>query len=323
MKALQLEKSTKVEDLELSEVKIPEIKSGWVLVKVMAFGLNHSEVMFRQFEIDNPKFEKPRIIGIECVGLVENGSDTDLEKGEKVVALMGGMGRTFDGSYAEYALLPRKNIFRVKTELDWAHLAAVPETYFTAWGSLFDCLQLKSSDTLLIRAGASALGIASTLIAKGVGARVISTVRDDGRNDLLEEIGVDRIVIDPDGSLEEIGFDEKVDKVLDLIGAATAKDSLKVLNFGGIVCSTGTLGGKFRVDINPINDIPNGCYLTGFYSNYPTQEVVDTLFAFIDEQKITPKNGKTYQFEDVKTYSKDLEDGTTGGKGVVLVGARG
>ena len=165
MKALVLESSVSVEDLKLSDIEIPKVKDDWVLVKVMAFGMNHSEALFRQFEIDNPAFKKPVVPGIECVGIVENPSNTNLSKGDKVIALMGGMGRTFNGSYEEYVLLPRKNVFKVNTKLDWIHLAAIPETYFTAWGSLFECLQLKENDSLLIRGGTSALGIASIILA--------------------------------------------------------------------------------------------------------------------------------------------------------------
>lgn len=321
MKALQLHQSTKVEDLALSEVEIPAIKSGWVLIKVVAFGLNHSEVMFRQFEIDNPKFEKPRIIGIECVGIVEDGSDTDLQKGEKVIALMGGMGRTFDGSYAEYTLVPRKNVFIVHNDLDWAHLAAVPETYFTAWGSLFECLRLTPEDTLLIRAGTSALGIASIILAKSIRTKVVVTVRNHNQDKLLKSLGVDKILIDQNGSLVEIGYIGKANKILDLIGASTAKDSLNALQEGGIACITGTLGGEYRLELNPIYDIPNGRYLTGFYSNYPTQEKIDKIFDFINKNNVVPHIGKVYRFADVKTYSRDLEEGKTGGKGVVMVAA--
>lgn len=321
MKALRLDKSTAVEDLALSEVEIPKVKSGWVLIKVMAFGLNHSEVSFRLSEIDSPKFQKPRIVGIECVGIVADGSDTDLKKGDKVVALMGGMGRTFDGSYAEYVLAPRKNVFLTHSDLDWAELAAVPETYLTVYGSLFECLDLTPEDTLLIRAGASALGLAAITLAKAIRVKVAATVRNHSQDKLLKKLGVDEILIDQNGSLAEIGYVGRANKILDLIGAKTAKDSLKALKTGGVACITGTLGGEYRLELNPIYDIPNGCYLTGYYSNYPTQETMDAIFDFIDEVDIKPPIGKVYQFADVKTYSHDLEDGKIGGKGVVLVGA--
>lgn len=319
MKALVLENSTKVEDLKLSDIDIPKVKDDWVLVKVMAFGMNHSEALFRQFEIDNPAFKKPVVPGIECVGIVEDSSNSDLSKGDKVIALMGGMGRTFNGSYEEYVLLPKKNVFKVNTKLDWIHLAAIPETYFTAWGSLFECLQLKEKDSLLIRGGTSALGIASIILAKSLGCRVLVTVRSDKHNELLEYLGVDKIIIDTDNSIKDkIG--EKVDKILELVGPLTVPESLKLLNKGGICCSTGILGNVFTLDkFDPIKEIPNGCYLTGFYSNYPTQETIDEMMTFIDDYEIIPEIGKVYSFDDVIEYSRDLENGKTNGKGIVVV----
>ena len=319
MKALVLENSTKVEDLKLSDIDIPKVKDDWILVKVMAFGMNHSEALFRQFEIDNPAFKKPVVPGIECVGIVEDSSNSDLSKGDKVIALMGGMGRTFNGSYEEYVLLPKKNVFKVNTKLDWIHLTAIPETYFTAWGSLFECLKLKENDSLLIRGGTSALGIASIILAKSLGCRVLVTVRSDKHNELLEYLGVDKIIIDTDNSIKDkIG--EKVDKILELVGPLTVPESLKLLNKGGICCSTGILGNVFTLDkFDPIKEIPNGCYLTGFYSNYPTQETIDEMMTFIDDYEIMPEIGKVYSFDNVIDYSRDLENGKTNGKGIVVV----
>jgi NADPH:quinone reductase-like Zn-dependent oxidoreductase len=319
MKALLLNQSTEVEDLKLSDITIPSIKDNWVLIKIMAFGLNHSESIFRQFEIDNPVFHKPIVPGIECVGIVENPSNTDLKKGDKVIALMGGMGRSFHGSYEEYALLPKKNVFKVNTDLDWIHLAAIPETYFTAWGSLFTCLNLKSTDTLLIRGASSALGIASIIIAKHLGCKIIATIRNEKHITYLKSLHVDDIIIDKDNSIIN-KIDTKVDKILELVGPLTVRESLKLLNQGGICCSTGILGNVFTLNnFDPIKDIPNGHYLTGFYSNYPTQSIINDMMDFINKHSIIPEIGNVYKFDDVIQYSTDLQNGTTNGKGIVVV----
>ena len=132
MKAVVLTKPTKAEDIVLSEVEVPKVKSGWVLVKIKAFGLNHSEQILREFEIENDYINKPIIPGIECVGEIADPSDSSFSVGQKVVALMGGMGRSFNGSYAEYALLPVHHIFPVESNLTWSEMGAIPETYFTA-----------------------------------------------------------------------------------------------------------------------------------------------------------------------------------------------
>jgi len=145
MKAVLLDRPTEAENVELCEIPIPEVKPGWVLVRIKAFGMNHSEQILRLNEIRADYISKPIIPGIECVGEIADPSDSNFTAGQKVVALMGGMGRSFHGSYAEYALLPVHHVFAVKSALSWTDMAAIPETYFTAWGSFFECLHLKAS----------------------------------------------------------------------------------------------------------------------------------------------------------------------------------
>lgn len=186
MKAVLLNSVTPAEEVALSEVGIPEVRPGWVLVKVKAFGMNHSEKILRLQEIENAYIQKPIIPGIECVGEIVQPSDSHFKKGQKVAALMGGMGREFHGSYAEYALLPANHVFKADTSLSWKEMAAVPETYFTAWDSLFECLNLTKEDVLLIRGATCALGYAAMQIAKAIGSKVIATTHKESKLPLLK-----------------------------------------------------------------------------------------------------------------------------------------
>lgn len=319
MKAVKLYRSCEAKDIKIEDVEKPKAKENWVVVKIMAFGMNHSEALFRQFEIDNDFFEKPRVPGIECVGIIEESLDDRFQKGDKVIALMGGMGRSFDGSYEEYALLPIKNVFKVNnTNLDWIHLAAIPETYFTAYGSLFQCLQLKETDSLLIRGGTSALGIASICIAKSLGCRIIATTTDENKCEFLDYLGVDSIIVDKNNFKDQM--DEKVDKILELVGPRTLLESMSYLKEGGICCNTGILGGVYELNhFDPIKDIPNGTFLTGFYSNYPTQKIIDEMMEFLNKYSISPELGNIYKFDDIVKASEDLEKGRTNGKAVIVV----
>ncbi|WML56183.1 alcohol dehydrogenase catalytic domain-containing protein [Neobacillus sp. PS2-9] len=175
MKAVVLEKPCKADELVVQEVPTPKVKPGWVLVKIKAFGINRSEIFTRQG--DSPSVKLPRIIGIECAGAIEDPSDSSFQKGQKVVSLMGGLGREFDGSYAEYALIPSSQVYPIDNDLDWVELAAIPEMYYTAYASLFDTLRLTKGETLLIRGGTSSVGLAALQLAKSVGATVVSTTR--------------------------------------------------------------------------------------------------------------------------------------------------
>lgn len=158
MKAIVVSKAGGPEVLKLEEVPRPQIKPGWSLVKIKGFGINHSEIFTRRGL--SPSVSFPRILGIECVGVIEETTDPGrLPIGQKVVSIMGEMGRDFDGSYAEYTLVPNKQLYPIQSNLDWADLAAIPETYYTAYGSMLN-LKIKSSDRILVRGGSSGVGIA-------------------------------------------------------------------------------------------------------------------------------------------------------------------
>ncbi|MCR5203370.1 MAG: zinc-binding dehydrogenase [Lachnospiraceae bacterium] len=344
MKAVILTKPTKGSEVVLSDIDIPQVKPGWVLVKVKGFGMNHSEAILREFEIECDYIKKPIIPGIECVGEIADPSDSDFKIGEKVVALMGGMGRSFDGSYAEYALLPVHHVFSVDSKLSWAEMAAVPETYFTAWGSIFQCLKLEKDDIILIRGASCALGYVAIQLAKALGCKVIGTTHKKEKISLLENAGCDICILD-DGNIKEkinekingkinekieeknndktndiINYDLKINKALELVGIKTIKDTMQSMASGGIVCNTGILGGVFEWNnFDPIKDIPNGVYLTSFYSNYPTKEMMQDIFSFMDEHALKPLIGKEFTFDKISEACEALDEGKINGKIVVTV----
>ena len=315
MKAVVLTGLTPAEEIRLTDAPVPEVRPGWVLVKVKAFGLNHSEQILRLGEIRADYIHKPIIPGIECVGEVTDPSDSPLEVGQKVAALMGGMGRSFHGSYAEYDLIPAHHVFPVSSDLSWRELAAVPETWFTAWGSLFECLRLEPGDTLLIRGGTCALGYAAIQIAKALGCRVIATTHREGKLPLLAE--ADEALLDT-GTMA--GRVSGVTKALELVGPRTLRDTLGCMEKGGVVCSTGILGRVSVLDgFDPIKDIPNGVYLTGFFSNYPTQPVMDAIFSFLRDHCLKPHVGAAFDLAHIADACAAQDSGTVNGKIVVTV----
>lgn len=315
MKAVILTKPIKSSEVRLSECEIPKVKPGWVLVRIRAFGINHSEQILRKFEISAPYIQKPIIPGIECVGEIADASDTAFCTGQKVIALMGGMGREFNGSYAEYALLPAHHVFAIDSNLAWEQLAAIPETYFTAWGSLFECLSLQSGDHLLIRGGTCALGYAAIQIAKALGCKVTATTHKESKMQLLTDCGADAALLD-NGSLRRQIFG--ITKALELVGIKTLEDTLSCMKKGGIVCNTGNLGGVYTWNgFDPIKNIPNGVYLTGFFSNTPTQETINDIFVFLNTHNLTPHIGKQYHFTEIAKACEDMDSGKINGKIVI------
>lgn len=315
MKAVLLDRPTEAENVELCEIPIPEVKPGWVLVRIKAFGMNHSEQILRLNEIRADYIRKPIIPGIECVGEIADPSNSNFTVGQKVVALMGGMGRSFHGSYAEYALLPIHHVFAVESALSWTDMAAIPETYFTAWGSLFECLCLKPSDTLLIRGATCALGYAAMQIAKAIGCTVVATTHKESKLPLLT--GADQAILDTGKLCDTLNG---VTKALELVGPKTLPDTLRCVEKGGIVCNTGILGGVYTLNgFDPIKDIPNGVYLTGFFSNYPTEKTMRDIFEFLDNHGLKPAIGASFAFEQIKDACAALDSGSVNGKIVVTL----
>lgn len=326
MKAVVLRRTCTPSDLVIEDIPVPKIKPGWVLVKVKAFGLNHSESILRRFEADAPYIHLPRIMGIECAGEIEDPSDSSFSKGQRVVALMGGMGRSFDGSYAEYALLPQSIVFTVDTDLGWNDLASVPETYFTVYSALFERLRLEATDSLLVRGGTSAAGHAAVRLAKSIGCTVFASTRKPEKCASLEAAGADYPIVD-DGSLpgtllaiEPCG----VTKVLELVGPATLLESMSLLRRGGIACDVGVLGKQYTFEsFDPIKDIPPGTYLTSFYSNDPTQEIIDRIFLHLEQHRMVPEPAALFELSDIAKAHELLDSGCANGKIVVSIGGQG
>lgn len=317
MKAVVVYKPGGPEQLVYTDVPRPALKAGWSLVRVRAFGVNHSEIFTRQGL--SPSVSFPRILGIECVGMVEETTDAvRLPAGQRVVSLMGEMGRAFDGGYAEYVLLPNEQIYPVQSELPWEILAAILETYYTAFGSLKN-LRIEDGYTVLVRGGASGVGIAFLRLMRAQFPHMYivgSTRRAEQRTRVLAA-GYSDVVIEEDGILRT---DERYDRILELVGPAVMKDSMKHLARGGILCNTGLLGGKWDLEgFEPIGDLAEDAYLTSFYSGNVREEHLSELFAYIRQYKVPVRPERVFTLSDTAEAHRWLEGRDGFGKAVVLV----
>ncbi len=155
MRAVVLEAPGPPEALRIREVPVPEPRPGWVLIRVKAFGINRSELHTRLGLAQGVTF--PRVLGIEATGVVAAAPGREFEEGQQVAAMMGGMGRTVDGGYAEFTSVPASQVIPFRSELDWATLGAIPEMVQTGHGSLTVGLDAQPGQTLLIRGGTSSV----------------------------------------------------------------------------------------------------------------------------------------------------------------------
>ena len=304
------------EVLEYTQVPRPSVRPGHTLVKVRGFGINHSEVFTRQGLSPSVKF--PRILGIECVGVVEESSDPKrFPAGMRVASLMGEMGRDFDGGYAEYCLLPNDQVYPIETSLDWEHMAAVPETYYTAYLSMRN-LRIEDGQRVLVRGGTSGVGVAFARLVRAAFPQVtlVGTTRSPEKVAHVLEAGFDEAVVDAHGELQGAGT---FDRVLELVGPATMKDTCAHVREGGVVCSTGQLGGQWCLDgFDPIMDLPPNGYLTSAYSGFTNGAVLQELFDFIERNRIDVTPEHVYRLDEVPQAHARLESTHSLGKLVVI-----
>jgi NADPH:quinone reductase-like Zn-dependent oxidoreductase len=309
------------EVLEIRELPVPTVREGWSLVRVRGVGLNRSELRTRQGH--SPSVTFPRVLGIECVGVVAASTDPLLPEGTTVAAVMGEMGREFDGGYAEYALLPNSLLMPVSTTLPWDVLAALPETYLTAQGSL-DALGA-TQGRLLIRGGTSSVGMAAASIASGHGIETAATTRRQDKVDALKSAGVDHVLLDTGGSLATSVhsiWPDGPDHVLDLVGADTALDSLRLVRRGGTVCVSGSLSGWVIPNLEPIAMIPSGTRLTAFHSDTLRGSAGATVFQRVVREVeagvCRPNVDRVFGLTDIVAAHRYMENNQATGKLVVL-----
>jgi NADPH:quinone reductase-like Zn-dependent oxidoreductase len=316
------------EVLEIHELPVPAVREGSSLVQVKGAGLNRSELRTRQGHSPNVTF--PRVLGIECVGTVAASTDPTLPDGTTVAAVMGEMGREFNGGYAEYALLPNSLLMPVTTTLAWDVLAALPETYLTAQGSL-DALGVVpgGQGRLLIRGGTSSVGMAAASIAAGYGVETAATTRRQGKVDALTAAGVDHVLVNDGGSLAanlHAIWPEGPDHVLDLVGTSTAVDSLQLVRRGGTVCMTGTLSGWLIPNFEPVAMIPSGTMFTAFHSDNlkgsAGAAVLQRIVQEVEAGVYRPNVDRVFGLNDIVAAHRYMENNEGAGKLVVLPDAK-
>ena len=315
MKAVKIYQAGGPEQLIYQDVSTPDIKEGWSLVKIKGFGINHSEIFTREGK--SPSVQFPRILGIECVGEVVQSSTPALAVGQKVVSIMGEMGRAFDGSYAEYVLLPNEQIYPIHTDLDWTTLAAIPETYYTAFGSLQQ-LRIAPQDRVLVRGAGSGVGIAFAQLLKAQFPHIElhGSTRNPAKAARLQAVGFDGVITEVDGKLQT---DQNYDKILELVGPATLRDSFSHINEHGIVCNTGQLGNVWGVnDFDPIVELKNNSYLTAFYSGNVSQAKLDEMFDYIRQFNVKILIERVFTLEQVSEAHRFLQSADGFGKVVVV-----
>jgi len=322
MRAIILEKFGGLDSLVYKDIPEPEPKAGHVVIEIKAFGINHAEIHMRRGEWA----EAAPVSGIECVGIVKSCPGSEFPIGAKVAALMGGLGRTINGSYAQYTRAPVSNVALIDADLSWAELAAIPETYATAWTCLFRNLEIKKGQLLVIRGATSSFGQAALKMAVNAGVRVIATTRSRDRFAMLEKLGATRCEIERPDLSKQIAEAKQIDAVLDLVGNSVVLDSLAMLRRGGRSCLAGWLGGLDPIpDFNPLLQMPSGVYLTFFgsfvfgtpgfpLSDVPLKQIAEDAAA----GRLDARPVRVFRFDEIREAHRVMEANEAHGKMVVV-----
>jgi NADPH2:quinone reductase len=322
MRAVVLEAPGPPEALRIRDLPVPVPEPGWVLIEVRAFGLNRSELHTRLGLAEGVVF--PRVPGIEATGVVASAPGGEFEPGTQVMTMMGGMGRTFDGGYAEYTCVPAGQVVPFRSALPWTTLGAVPEMLQTAYGSLVVGLDFRPGQSLLIRGGSSSVGMAAAVLAKRRGLTVLATTRDPAKASALTATGVDHVLID-DGDVASQAraiFPGGVDLALELVGTPTLPDTLSAVRVHGVACFTGMLSNEWLVrDFYPIDYLPRGVRLSAYggeADDLPAAVLQDFLDAVSAGTAVVPL-AKVYAFDEIVRAHGDMEANRVAGKLVVSV----
>lgn len=326
MRAIVIKQYGGPSQLAIEEIPEPAPASGEVIIEVKAFGLNHAEIYFRK----GLWGDVAKVSGIECVGLVKSDPDGRFRPGQKIVTLMGGMGRTINGSYAQFTRVPAANVVAIESTLPWASLAAVPESYATAWTCLIRNLALKKGHVVLVRGATSALGQAAVNISAHLGARVIATTRNSARFATLREIGAEKTLLEGPNLAARIrkDFPDGIDAVLELVGTSTLLDSLAAVRPDGRVCMAGFLGGGDPISaFNPLLHMPSGVHLSFFASaftygnrDYPLSDIpFQTIVDRVADGAYHARPAKVFRFEQIQDAHRLMESNEANGKIVVTL----
>ena len=249
-------------------------------------------------------------------------SGGDLQPGQAVAAMMGGMGRQFDGSYAEFVLVPRANVFPLQTGLEWGVLGALPEMLQTVHGSLYTGLEIDRARTLLVRGATSSIGFATIALARSEGLEITATTRHAGKSDELLAAGATHVVVDTGSIAESIRaiYPDGIDRVLELVGTTTLLDSLKAARRGGIVCMTGILGGQWTLpEFHPMGDVPTGVKLTSYSGEASdiSAEQLQRYVSLVESGELVLKTGPRFGFDRLQEAHELMDSNRANGKIVI------
>ena len=322
MKSVVISKTGGPEVLEIKDIKLEDPKSGEVLIKNKAIGLNYIDTYHRSGLYP---VELPSNIGIEGAGIIEKvGPDVkDFNIGDKVAYASMPI-----GSYATHRIFPTKKLVKVPNEIELENVVTLMTKGFTVFYLLHKTYPVKSGETILFHAAAGGVGQIFCQWAKSLGCKVIGTVGSDEKIEIAKSNGCDHVI-----NYSKENFAEKVKEitngvgvpvVYDGVGKKTFDRSIECLKVRGMMVSFGNASGP----IEPCNVAkslaPKGLYLTRpSIAHYTTtkeelDEAANKVFEMFIKGKFKLNIFKKYSLDDIIKAHQDLESRKILGPAVII-----
>jgi NADPH:quinone reductase-like Zn-dependent oxidoreductase len=341
MKAVQFSEHGDRDVIEYGDYPDPVVGSEEVLVDVKAGALNHLDVWTRR-GLPTIDVEMPHVPGSDAAGVVDEvGEDVSrFEPGDRVAVAAGRycgecefcrdgdttrcvnfqiIGEHVPGVHAERAAVPSENLVPVPEGVAWETAAAAPLVFQTAWRMLLSRGDLQPGESVLVLGASGGVGHAAVQIAAHAGAEVYATASTDRKLEYAAEVGADHTIDyeteDFPATIRELTGGRGVDVVVDHVGAATWRDSLKSLAKGGRVLTCGaTTGGRPETDLNRI--FWNQLEVIG--STMGTPGEVDDVLELVWEGALEPRIRETLPMSETARAHERIEEREGFGKVVVI-----
>jgi len=316
MQAWQVEALTDPPSLRIREVPIPKIESGYYLVRVEATGLSFGDTLLirGQYHI---KPNLPFILGSELVGAIVEGEGGSLQIGTRIAS------SCHQGAAAEFALVPVTHAIAVPCNISSGEALALRGNFPTSLYALREVGRLQPGETVLVHAGAGGVGSAAVVLAKWLGARVLTTVGSNSKIDAIEEIGADEVI-----NYSESNWVDKVkrlapsgvDLVFDPVGGVVGEQSLRCLAYGARYMVIGFSGGMLtQLPANRLllhNATAYGILWGEVRKRNPVlaSKLIEDIFRAYSCQEFNVLPGLNYEFSDAPRALDELTNRITVGK---------
>ena len=320
MKVIEVVRPGDSSVLEMGERPIPVPKSGEVLIKVVAAGMNRADVMQRNGHYPPPPGTTD-ILGLEVSGtVVASAPDAvGFSAGDEVCALLAG------GGYAEYCTAPASSCLPVPRSLSLVSAAAVPETFFTVWTNVFMLGKLKKGEKFLVHGGTSGIGTTAIQLALAFGAKVGATAGNDDKCEACIDLGADRAINYGTKDFVEEVLDwtdgRGVDLILDIIAGDYVPRNIKCLAVEGRMVIIATQGG-LKTELNVLPIMMKRLTITGSTLRPRTveqkaeiaRELLDQAWPLLEDGGVSPVIDSVYSLDQVREAHLRLESGSHIGK---------